>query len=123
MRDEDLIDLRGDNGESFEDDAGMDSDDFVSGGEDESDDEDLDKSFLKANDKVRVKFDKFVALIMTHDCDQIIDRHMDDEIVMSTDLLADLANCHEERDEKKGSMLFVVGVVIGVVVTWLIFKK
>lgn len=122
---DDTIDLRskGDHKPEFK--IGPLDDDYVfgaGGGGEVEDDELVDKAYSRASNKVKVKFDKFVNLIMTHDCGEILDRHVDEEIVMTTDLLADLANCPEERTEKKGSAIFVGGIVLGLIVSWLIFK-
>lgn len=79
----------------------------------------LEDAALQAHDKVKVKFDKFVNLIATHDVEDVMDKHLDDDVIISTDLLADLANAHEERGgENKLSVVFVVGLAIGIVVTW-----
>lgn len=79
---------------------------------------------MKASDKVKVKFDKFVNLIATHAYQEIFDKHLDDDVIISTDLLTDLANAHEEKDEgKKIPTFFLIGIVLGVIVTWIILKS
>ena len=78
---------------------------------------------MRANDKVKVKFDKFVNLIATHAYQEIFDKHLDEDVIISTDLLADLANAHEEKDDgKKIPTFFVIGIVLGIIITWLILK-
>ncbi len=72
--------------------------------------------------KVKVKFDKFVNLIATHAYEDIIDKHVDQDIVISTDLLTDLANAHEEKEDKKTPLLFLLGIVLGIAVTWILLK-
>ncbi|MFH1218329.1 MAG: hypothetical protein V1679_00615 [Candidatus Peregrinibacteria bacterium] len=71
---------------------------------------------------VKVKFDKFVNLIATHAYEEVFDKHTDEDVVISTDLLTDLANAHEEKSDKKVPMIFIVGIVIGVVLTWVILR-
>ena len=39
---------------------------------------------------------------------------------MSSDLLADLANAHEQGEEKRIPAIFIIGVLLGVVVTYII---
>ena len=77
-----------------------------------------------AADKVRVKFDKFITLVATHTYEDILKKNADEDVVISTNLLTDLANAHEETDTagKKVPMLFVFGLIIGVIVTWLILR-
>lgn len=75
-----------------------------------------------SSDKVKIKFDKFVNLVATHAYEEIVEKHMDDDIIISTDLLADLANAHEERGEKKMPMMLLLGVLIGIAITWFLIK-
>jgi len=75
-----------------------------------------------SGDKVKIKFDKFVNLVATHAYEEIVENHMDDDIIISTDLLADLANAHEERGEKKMPMMLMLGILIGVGITWFLIK-
>lgn len=78
---------------------------------------------MKPHDKVKVKFDKFVNLIATHAYQEIFDKHLDDDVIISTDLLTDLANSEEEKsDSKKIPAFFIIGIVIGVLVTWLLLR-
>ncbi len=85
---------------------------------------DHESATMHASDKVKVKFDKFVNLIATHAYQEIFDKHLDDDVIISTDLLADLANAHVEKDDGKKIPTFIfLGVVIGVVVTWLVLKS
>ncbi|MBP9771192.1 hypothetical protein KBC97_03445 [Candidatus Gracilibacteria bacterium] len=85
---------------------------------------DHENATMHASDKVKVKFDKFVNLIATHAYQEIFDKHLDDDVIISTDLLADLANAHVEKDDgKKIPTYFLIGIVLGVFVTWLILKS
>lgn len=85
---------------------------------------DRENATMKPSDKVKVKFDKFVNLIATHAYQEIFDKHLDEDVIISTDLLADLANAHEEKEDgKKLPMYFLVGIVLGVIVTWFILKS
>ena len=77
---------------------------------------------LKPYTKVKVKFDKFVNLIASHAYEEIFDKHVDDDIIISTDLLTDLANAHEEKSDRKMPMIFLVGIILGVGLTWLLLR-
>jgi hypothetical protein len=74
--------------------------------------------------KVRVKFDKFITLVATHTYEDVLRKNADEDVIISTNLLTDLANAHEETDasSKKVPMLFIVGLFIGILVTWLILR-
>lgn len=79
---------------------------------------------LKPDDKVKIKFDKFVNLIATHAYQEIFDKHLGEDVIISTDLLADLANAHEEKEDgKKGPIFLFAGILIGVLVTWMLLKS
>lgn len=83
-----------------------------------------DENAMHASEKVKVKFDKFVNLIATHAYQEIFDKHVDEDVIISTDLLADLANAHEEKDDgKKIPAFFLIGIILGVIVTWIILKS
>ncbi|MBI4975177.1 hypothetical protein HZC20_00730 [Candidatus Peregrinibacteria bacterium] len=76
----------------------------------------------KPYDKVKVKFDKFVNLIASHAYEEVIEKHLDQDVVISTDLLSDLANAHEEKQDKKTPIIFAVGLIIGVILTYIILR-
>ncbi|OGJ42903.1 hypothetical protein A3B60_03455 [Candidatus Peregrinibacteria bacterium RIFCSPLOWO2_01_FULL_39_12] len=74
-------------------------------------------------DRVKVKFDKFVNLVVMHASEELLERHADEDVVISTDLLADLANTHEEKsDGKKVPLIFLIGILLGIGITWLLLK-
>lgn len=76
-------------------------------------------------EKVKVKFDKFVQLVATHDFEEVMKQHAEEDIILSTNLLTDLANAHEEAEpasKSKLPVIFIVGIIVGVVVTYLILR-
>lgn len=75
-------------------------------------------------EKVKVKFSKFVQLIATHDFEEVMKRHEDEDVVLSTNLLTDLANAHEEQqgEGKKLPIIFIVGIIVGIAVTYFIIR-
>lgn len=75
-----------------------------------------------AKEKVKIKFDKFVNLVATHAYEEILEAHMNDDVIIGTDLLADLANAHEEKSDKKMPFMFIFGIALGVGLTWLLIK-
>lgn len=77
---------------------------------------------ITAHDRVKVKFDKFVNLIATHAYEEIFDKYNDEDVIVSTDLLADLANAHEEKQMGKTHFLFVFGILLGIVATYFLMK-
>lgn len=77
---------------------------------------------VNAPDKVKVKFDKFATLVATHTYQDIFEKHMDQDVIISTDLLTDLANAHEEKSDKRIPLMFLFGALIGVAIAWILFK-
>lgn len=81
-------------------------------------------STANVSGKVKVKFDKFVNLVATHAYEEIFDKHADEDVIISTDLLADLANSHEDTGEKKKiPVVFLVGILLGIGVTWILLRS
>lgn len=75
------------------------------------------------SDRVKVKFDKFITLVATHTYEDILKKNADEDVIISTNLLTDLANAHEEeKGSKKLPFLFAVGIILGVVITWLVMR-
>ena len=77
---------------------------------------------ITAHDRVKVKFDKFVNLIATHAYEEIFDKYNDEDVIVSTDLLADLANAHEDKQMGKTPFLFLFGILLGIVATYFLMK-
>jgi hypothetical protein len=77
----------------------------------------------KIGEHVKVKFEKFVQLVATHDFEEVMKKHGDDDIILNSNLLTDLASAHQDEEDgfgKKLPLILVIGVVIGIVVTYLI---
>lgn len=72
----------------------------------------------EAQDRVKVKFEKFVNLIASHAFEDVIEKHANQEIIISTDLLTDLANAQEEKPGVKWPVVLVLGIVLGVAFAW-----
>lgn len=83
----------------------------------------LEQAASKSYDKVKVKFEKFVNLIANHSYEEIFEKHQDEDVIISTDLLADLANAHEEKGERKTPVIFLFGILLGVILTWLLLRS
>ena len=89
---------------------------------DQSKNVDVNVREITAHDRVKVKFDKFVNLIATHAYEEIFDKYNDEDVIVSTDLLADLANAHEEKQIGKTPFLFLFGILLGIVATYFLMK-
>lgn len=76
----------------------------------------------EAGDAIKVKFANFVQLVATHNYEDIVEKNKEEDIIVSSNLLTDLANAHEQDEEKRIPAIFIIGVVIGIVVTYILFK-
>ncbi len=77
---------------------------------------------LPPKETVKVKFSKFVQLVANHDFGDVVDANANEEIIMSSNLLTELAGAHDQRGEKKIPLVFLVGIAIGVVLTYILFS-
>ena len=75
-----------------------------------------------ATNQVTVNFAKFVQLVANHSFIDIVDKNADEEVVVSGNLLTDLANAHDRTKEKRMPLMFVAGLVIGIILTYIILK-
>ena len=83
-----------------------------------------DAEAAAAGEKVKVNFEKFVQLVATHNFEEVMKKHADEDIILSTNLLTDLASAHEEEPaaSRKLPIIFIVGIIIGVVITYLVIR-
>jgi hypothetical protein len=73
-----------------------------------------------AVEKVKVSFDNFVNLVANHNYEEVIEKNKNEEVIVSSNLLADLANAHEQEEERRIPAIFIIGVVLGIVVTYIL---
>lgn len=79
-------------------------------------------SLENTTNKVTVSFAKFVQLVANHSFIDIVDKNADEEVTVSGNLLTDLANAHDKTKEKRMPLMFVAGLVIGIILTYIILK-
>jgi hypothetical protein len=76
-----------------------------------------------AKELIKVKFDKFVTLVASRDFISVLEKNKNEDIIMSSNLLTDLAGAVEEKSEKKTPVIFLVGLAIGVILTYLLINR
>lgn len=89
---------------------------------DEPEEEEVTPKPPRITDKVRISFQKFVELVANHSFVGILEKNRDEEVVVSSSLLADLANAHEKQEERKLPLMFILGLAAGIVVAYVMFK-
>ncbi len=72
---------------------------------------------------VKVNFGKFVQLVASHDFTQVIAEHPNEDLIISSNLLTELAGSQDKGGERKIPLVFLVGIAIGVVLTYILFSR
>jgi hypothetical protein len=73
-------------------------------------------------EKVKVKFSNFVQLVANHNYEEVIEKNKDEDVIISSDVLADLANAHEQEEERRIPAIFIIGVILGIVITYILLR-
>jgi len=73
--------------------------------------------------RVKITFGRFVKLVANHSFLDVVERNADQEIIISTNLLTDLANAHDGQNERKLPIVFILGIVIGVALTYILLAR
>ena len=74
-----------------------------------------------ASDHVKITFDRFVTLVANHSFIDVVERNKDEEVIMSTNLLTDLANARGLSPKTRGPLLLLAGIVLGIFIAYFIF--
>jgi hypothetical protein len=79
---------------------------------------------IESSSKIKIKFGKFVELVAKHSYVDVIEKNADHEIVIDANLLADLANSHDDEEENPYQkwILIGIGLVVGIFVAYLVLK-
>lgn len=104
----------------FEDELSVDNDDVS---------EESMKGHLSAKledidprDLIKVRFGTFVNLVANRDMDDVVAENAEKELIMEANLLTELASSRDQREERKIPLVFLVGIAIGVVLTYIFFS-
>ncbi len=73
--------------------------------------------------KVKITFGRFVKLVANHSFLDVVEKNSHEEVIISTNLLTDLANAHDGQTERKLPIVFILGIVIGVGITYLLLTR
>lgn len=74
----------------------------------------------EASQMVKIHFAKFVQLVANHSFIDVVDKNAEEEIIVSGNLLTDLANAHDQARERRMPLMFLAGLVIGIILTYII---
>ncbi len=72
---------------------------------------------------VKVNFRKFVQLIASHDLEEVLKNNEQENVVLSSNLLTELAGAHDEGKEgRKTPVILLVGLAMGFVLAYILFS-
>jgi hypothetical protein len=75
----------------------------------------------QASDLIQITFDRFVTLVANHSFLEVVEKNKDQKVIISANLLTDLANARRYSNRPKGSLVAVAGVVLGVLLGYFLF--
>jgi len=79
-------------------------------------------SGLAVSGYVRIAFDRFVTLVASHSFLDVVERNKNEDVVISTNLLTDLANAKRTIPSTKNSAMVLLGLLLGVLLGYILFK-
>ncbi len=68
---------------------------------------------IDASSYVKITFDRFVTLVANHSFLDVVEKNKDQEVIISTNLLTDLANARGLSPKTRGPIIFGAGLLIG----------
>lgn len=75
-----------------------------------------------AKELIKVRFGTFVNLIANRELEDVFEANANQQIIMSSNLLTELASSKDRREDRKIPLVFIVGIAIGVVLTYIFFS-
>jgi hypothetical protein len=78
-------------------------------------------SGIDASDYVKITFGRFVELVANHSFEEVVERNQDEDVIMTTNLLTDLANSRRFSPNAKGPIMVLGGLLLGVLIGYFIF--
>ncbi len=79
-------------------------------------------SGVNASSYVKISFDRFVTLVANHSFLDVVERNKDEEVILSTNLLTDLANARRFSPSTRGPLMIMGGLVVGILFGYLLFN-
>ena len=79
-------------------------------------------SGLNPSDYVKITFDRFVSLVANHSFLDMVERNKNEEVILSTNLLTDLANARRYSPNTRMPLLIMGGIAVGILLGYLIFN-
>ncbi len=78
-------------------------------------------SGVDASDFVKLTFDRFVTLVANHSFAEVVERNKNEDVIIRTNLLTDLANSRRIAPNTRGPLLALAGFLFGILVAYFLF--
>lgn len=75
----------------------------------------------EASDYIQITFDRFVTLVANHSFLEVVEQNKDQKVIISANLLTDLANARRYAPHPRGTLLATAGIVLGVLLGYFLF--
>ncbi len=83
--------------------------------------EDGHPSGVNASDYVKITFGRFVTLVANHSFVDVVEDNKEEEVIISTNLLTDLANARRFSPNPKPIVMILGGILLGVLFGYFLF--
>lgn len=80
------------------------------------------RSGMNAADYVKITFDRFVTLVANHSFSEVIEANRHEEVIISTNLLTDLANARRFVPSTRVPLMILGGGFVGLLIGYFIFN-
>ena len=78
-------------------------------------------SGVEASGYVKLTFGRFVTLVANHSFEDVVDRNQDEDVILSTNLLTDLANARRFSPNTRGPLMVLGGLLFGILLGYFLF--
>lgn len=79
-------------------------------------------SGINASNYVKITFDRFVTLVANHSFSDVVEVNKDEEVIISTNLLTDLANSRRFVPSTRVPLMILGGILLGILAGYFIFN-
>lgn len=78
-------------------------------------------SGVSPSDFVKITFDRFVTLVANHSFVEVVEKNKNEEVIITTNLLTDLANARRLSPAARGPLLLLAGLVVGIFISYFLY--
>lgn len=77
---------------------------------------------IQASTHVKLTFGRFVTLVANHSFEEVVERNQNEEVILSTNLLTDLANSRRVNPNPKPYLMLLAGALGGIFLSYFLFN-